>query len=604
MTKGLPVSNLINVAINLTPQAAQGANLNALLILGSSNVIDVSERMRSYGNIAAVTADFGTAAQEYLAALNYFSQVPQPTQLYIGRWAEVATAGVIHSAPLTAASQALALWNIITNGGVNFTIDGVARNLTGLDFSGQTNLNGVAAVISAALSPYGTVTWDGSKFNLASATLGGGVAATGTITFNTNVAANDTVSIAGTTITFVSGTPGAFQVKIGTTLQQTAANLQAFLAASADVNLALNTYSTNPVTGVVTITAKLATAAGNAYPLSKFSTHITLSGATLAGGVNPSTVGYATTGAGTDISSMLQLTSALASAPVAGINAEQPVDCLSTFLSNFSSQFLGIMFADTSVTDDQHMAVAALVEADGTHMYGITAQSATLLDSTNSGDIASRVKAAGYNDTFVQYSSSSAFAVASMFGRLLTVNFSGNSTTITLMFKQEPGVTGETLTQSQAAALQGKNANVFVAYNNNTFIIQYGTVGSGLFIDTVYNAMWFRNALQTAVYNALYTSPTKIPQTDAGINLLQTVIEGVCGQAVANGFLAPGTWTSNGFGQLNYGDFLPKGFYIYANPLALQSTADRAARKSPPFQIAAKEAGAVQSVNILVTVNH
>ena len=39
---GLPVSRLINVSVNLAPLAAQGANLNALLILGSSDVIDTS----------------------------------------------------------------------------------------------------------------------------------------------------------------------------------------------------------------------------------------------------------------------------------------------------------------------------------------------------------------------------------------------------------------------------------------------------------------------------------------------------------------------------------------------------------------------------------
>ncbi|MCT9017190.1 DUF3383 domain-containing protein, partial [Cupriavidus gilardii] len=46
-----------------------------------------------------------------------------------------------------------------------------------------------------------------------------------------------------------------------------------------------------------------------------------------------------------------------------------------------------------------------------------------------------------------------------------------------------------------------------------------------------------------------------------------------------------------------------KGYYVYAPPIALQSQADREARKSVSFQVAAKEAGAIHTVDILVNVN-
>jgi hypothetical protein len=77
----------------------------------------------------------------------------------------------------------------------------------------------------------------------------------------------------------------------------------------------------------------------------------------------------------------------------------------------------------------------------------------------------------------------------------------------------------------------------------------------------------------------------------------------VCAQAVVNGLLAPGTWTQAGFGSLNQGDYLSKGFYVYAPPIALQNPADRAARKSVTFQVAAKLAGAIHTVNVLVNIN-
>ena len=108
---------------------------------------------------------------------------------------------------------------------------------------------------------------------------------------------------------------------------------------------------------------------------------------------------------------------------------------------------------------------------------------------------------------------------------------------------------------------------------------------------------------RTDVYNLLYTSPTKVPQTDAGNQLIASVIEAACEAAVNNGYLAPGVWNSAGFGAVKQGDTLSKGYYVYAPAIATQSQADREARKAVPFQVAAKEAGAIHTVDVLVTVN-
>jgi len=304
-----------------------------------------------------------------------------------------------------------------------------------------------------------------------------------------------------------------------------------------------------------------------------------------------------------DISAQLALTSTLAGTPAQGITPESPTDAVAIFLDRFANQFLGLAFADATVTDDQHVAVAGLIEADQKHLYAVTTQNPQTLDSTVSTDLASRLKALKYKFSFAQYSSSTPYAGASLLGRLLTVNFNGNNTTITLMWKQEPGIVAETLSTSQANALQAKNCNVFVNYSNDTAIVQNGVTPSGIFIDSVYNSIWFQNRIQTDVYNLLYQSPTKVPQTDAGNALIAAVIESSCAAAANNGYLAPGVWNSAGFGALSQGDTLSKGYYVYAPPIATQAQSDREARKSVPFQIAAKEAGAIHSVDILVNVN-
>ncbi len=171
------------------------------------------------------------------------------------------------------------------------------------------------------------------------------------------------------------------------------------------------------------------------------------------------------------------------------------------------------------------------------------------------------------------------------------------------MYKGEPLVIAETLTTTQANAIAGKNGNVYVNYDNDTAIIQYGKMASGIYADEILGTDWLKARIQTDCYNALYTSPTKIPQTDAGNGILKAVIAAACAAGVNNGLLGPGVWTSGGFGQLKTGDMLTPGFYVYQPPIALQSQTDRDARKSVAFKVAAKLAGAIHTVDVVVDVN-
>lgn len=713
----LSVNNLVNVTVNLSPTGAAVRSFGTLMIAGDSDVINGQQRFRTYTGIDAVATDFGVDAPEYKAAVLYFGQSPKPFTLLIGRWFSTADAGENDGGILTAAEAAIAQWTTISNGSFTIVVDGVSYDVTGLDFTGETNLNGVASVITAGLTSAGSdavCTWNGSYFIITSGSTGAGAQAAGTITLDTNpsygVQASgtitlsgqpsngDTVTIKGTVVTFVTGTPSGNQVQIAGTALLTAAALQTFLAASADANLAANTYNTialittitarvygtagnsygllksgvniavsgatlsggvapdtltvngtaitfvkaNPTgsqvlvgptvgatagnlqaflaastnvnidnatyslaTTVITVTAVLAGTAGNSFTLAKSSSHITLSGAVLSGGAEPSEVGYATAeGAGTDISAQTKLDEDNSQALVTGYDAETPVECV-TVLANLSPNWYGLMFASTvAITDDQNVNVAAFIEAQSlTRVFGVTIQNTNVLSALVSNDLASRLKALGYNQSCSQYSSSSPYAIASFMGRAFSVDFTQQNTTITLMFKQEPGVSAEELSESEALTLKGKNCNVFVAYVNDTMILQYGNMASGQFFDTIQNVDWLQNAIQTNVYNVLYTTLTKIPQTDAGVNQITTAISQACSQGVNNGMIAPGTWNGPSFGQITTGQFLKAGFYVFAQSVALQSQADRAARICPPIQVAVKLAGAIQSVNIIVNVN-
>ncbi|WP_105605639.1 DUF3383 family protein [Cronobacter sakazakii] len=379
MAQGLPVSNVVNVDVIMSPRAATGRNFGALLILGTSTVIPVSERIRLYSSAEDIGADFGEESPEYEAAVIYFSQSPQPTQVYVGRWAKT----------LAEAEE------------------------------GETE-----------------------------------------------------------------------------TLAQA-------------------------------------------------------------------------------ITAVLQYT-----------------------------DWYGLGIADNDdLTAEEIVETAAAIQASSlSRVFAVTSSDPGIIDSASTTDIASTLKAAGYGRTFVQYSTKSKYAALSAFGRAFTVNFTGNNTTLTLKFKTEPGVTYETLTSSQAAAIDAKNANVYVYYANDTAILQQGVMSNGDFFDERHGLDWLQNYVQTNLFNLLYTSTTKIPQTEAGITRLLTNVEQSLDQAVSNGLVAPGVWNGGDIGQISSGDTLTKGYYVYAQPLATQAQADREARKAPLIQAAIKLAGAVHYADVQINV--
>ncbi|WP_211843399.1 DUF3383 family protein [Raoultella ornithinolytica] len=379
MAQGLPVSNVVNVDVIMSPVAATGRNFGALLILGTSTVIPVTERIRQYSAIEDIGDDFGVDSPEYEAATIFFSQSPKPTLVYIGRWSK----------------------------------------------------------------------------------------------------------------TLAEGEAGAVE----TLLQAVNASLQ-------------------------------------------------------------------------------------------------------------YTNWYGLAIADSAdLVEADVISVAAAIEASSlSRILAVTTDDVNVLVAGNTDNIGYKLKAAGYGRTFWQYSSSSKYAAISAFGRAFTVNFTGNNTTITLKFKTEPGVTYETLTTTQAAAIDSINGNVYVYYANDTAIIQQGVMANGDFFDERHGLDWLQNYVQTNLYNLLYTSTTKIPQTDAGVTRLMTSVEASLDQAVNNGLVAPGVWNGGPIGQIESGDTLTKGYYVYAGAVASQAQSDREARKSPVIQAAIKLAGAIHYADVQINV--
>lgn len=600
----LPIQRLVNVTVTLTPTAPQAQNIDTLVIMGTSSVIDTTQRMRSYSTIAQVATDFGTTAPEYLAAVLWFEQNPAPNQLFIARWANAAVAGQLVGAPTP--SLTTAQLTPITAGGFFVTINGIPFSVSGLNFSTVANLNAAAGIVQTALqgllasttfvynSVYDTFTLTSPTTGAASSvSFAQAPTAFGYVGFAGQPSNNDVLVINGTTVTFVTSGATGNQVNIGVSVAATMTAFAAFLNASADANISKMTFTSDGVSKVYAV-SKVVGTPGNAYTLVKTTgANLSVSGATLTGGT------------GTDASLLLGLQSSTTSGAylVAGQASETAIAAVTALDNQFSNQWYAITVLGAA--DSDVLAVAAYIEASTAtrHFYGVTTQETGVLIAGNTGNIAYLLQQLKYNKTAVQYSSQNPYAVVSLLARILTTNWTANNTTITLMYKQEPGIIAETLSTTQINALEGYSCNVFVAYNNSTAIIEMGTCASGQFIDTIIGMDWFALTLQNDWYTALYDSPTKIPQTDPGMHILATVAENTCIRGVNNGLFAPGVWNSGGFGQLSQGDYLAKGYYVYQPSVDTQSQAQRSTRISVPFQIAVKLAGAVQLVDGSVLVN-
>lgn len=189
-------------------------------------------------------------------------------------------------------------------------------------------------------------------------------------------------------------------------------------------------------------------------------------------------------------------------------------------------------------------------------------------------------------------------------GRALSTVFTGSNTTQNMHLKQlatiqpDPGITQTLLTEAQTAG-----ADCYVSLQGNPCVF---TSGANDFFDNQYNLQAFAGYLQVAGFNYLAGASTKIPQTENGMDGLKAAYRAICNQFVANQYLAPGSWNSpTTFG--NQADLLNNvaqfGYYIYSSPIATQLQTARVARQAPLVQIAAKEAGAINSSSVVVFVN-
>lgn len=238
MSNNASITNVINVALIPEGRQAQRDNMNTVAIMTSeTGVIDSAERFRSYREISAVEADWGTASITTQYAQAVFGTKPNPInfggELIIAlhrATAETvpATAATLRSTQFVEATLISQL-QTITDGSFDIDVDGVTVNATALDFSATTTLDGVAAILDTAIAG-AVVSHSNGYLTVTSSTTG----ATSLLTVMTPGA---TGTFVGDLLTMSSGTGGTLTQGAASVILPIETKVESLSALKALVNI-------------------------------------------------------------------------------------------------------------------------------------------------------------------------------------------------------------------------------------------------------------------------------------------------------------------------------------------------------------------------------
>lgn len=83
----LPLRDVVNVIVNLSPRSAVRSGFNLSLLIGDSEVLTRTNRVGVYSSLdSMIEAGFTATMPEYKAAQIYFSQSSNPSKVAIGYW--------------------------------------------------------------------------------------------------------------------------------------------------------------------------------------------------------------------------------------------------------------------------------------------------------------------------------------------------------------------------------------------------------------------------------------------------------------------------------------------------------------------------------------
>lgn len=192
-------------------------------------------------------------------------------------------------------------------------------------------------------------------------------------------------------------------------------------------------------------------------------------------------------------------------------------------------------------------------------------------------------------------------AVVQLLIEATSTNWAGSNTAKTNKFKQQPLVmSNANITTNIADKCDALGINYYTDVRSYNMVAE-GTALGGEWLDVTVFKDVILDYMQVEAFN--FIARNDVPQTDDGQQRLIGALLKVGDQFNRNGSLATGTWTLSPVGNLNTGDYVENGYYLYSEPYAKQITADREARKAMPINGALKYSGFMHTVDILLTLN-
>ena len=179
----LGIQDIVEVRAQITPRGAGGREFGRTLLLTTDPTLDAGAgRVGVFASMDEVARTFTPGSGPYQAAQVYFSQVPYPRNLVIGRWINTREPARLTGGSPRALEQITGRATVVRGSGTVETLANIKAIMTGtvtflgstasgITFASAADMDGVATLLQAALR--GTseasldaveVTYDGTQF--------------------------------------------------------------------------------------------------------------------------------------------------------------------------------------------------------------------------------------------------------------------------------------------------------------------------------------------------------------------------------------------------------------------------------------------------------
>lgn len=253
-----------------------------------------------------------------------------------------------------------------------------------------------------------------------------------------------------------------------------------------------------------------------------------------------------------------------------------------TAINSVDSDWYGLVLASHVKADI--LAAADWIETKN-KIFGTSINEAGAKSAESTNDTGAEIKAKNYFRTHWWYHGN---VEEYMEAAILAVGFSYNPGSETWANKKLAGISSDNLTEGEFQAIKNKNGNTFESFGSFS-ITQNGKVAGGEWIDVIRFRDWLHSKIQANVVTAMVNSP-KIPYTDGGINIIESVVLAALKEGQNLGGIAPTEFLSDG---------TPNPGYIVSVPLSSDvSQQDKASRTLKNIRFTARLSGAIHLTEV------